>query len=686
MKNKIFNLAILLLFAIPVISQVDRTKPPAAGPAPIIQLGKTETFTLPNGLKVFVIENNKLPKVSFSLLFDYDPILEGDNAGFVKFTGELLKTGTSTKTKDQIDEQIDFIGASLNTSAEGIYASSLKKHSEKLLEILSDILLNPKFNQDELDKLKKQSKTELEAQKEEPNAIANRIGGTILFGKNHPYGELETDKSIDNITIEMCNKFYKTFFKPNVSYLAVVGNTNVQEIKPLIEKYFGKWQKADVPTKKYDAPVIPQNPTVVMYDKENAVQSIINVTYPVDLKPGTEDAIKVKVMNEILGGGVTRLFSNLREKHGWTYGAYSRLSSDPISARFYAFASVRNVVTDSSITEILSEMNKLKSEKVNQDELTLVKNFISGKFALSLEDPQSIASYAVNVEKYKLPKDYYANFLKKVSDVSIEDVLTMSKKYMKPENAYIFVVGNSSDISDKLKKFSKDGKIKYFDFNGNVVNKETTAKAVPTGITAETVVKKYITAIGAEANIKKIEDVKMKMTTTMQGMSLVLSQSQKAPNKSLTEISMNGNVMVKQVFDGVKGQVIQMGNKQDVKDNQLEQVKAKSTLFLETKFAEIGAKLILIGVEQVNGKDAYKVEVDLKDGSKFADFYSVETGLKVKSVSAEEGSVEFSDYKEANGVKFPYTISQTMGPQNMKFNVESIEINTKIKDDVFEIK
>ncbi|HET6226348.1 MAG TPA: pitrilysin family protein, partial [Bacteroidia bacterium] len=303
---------------------LNRAIRPVSGPPPSIKLGDIKSFELPNGLKVFVVENNKVPTVAYSVVLNIHPALEGDAAGLAAVTSDLITSGTKTRSKDQLDNDIDFIGAQLSASTTGLYASALSKQNKKLLEILADVLLNPDFKQEELDKIKKQTLSALAQEKDDPDAIASNVQGVLNFGKNHPYGELTTESTLNNITLEKCNTYFQTYFRPNVAYLAIVGDVKFSEIKPMIEKTFAGWQKAEVPSLIPPLPPIPTKTTVAFVNKPGAVQSVINVTYPVELKPNSDDLIKTKVLNNILGGGFSsRLFMNLREKNGYTYGSYS---------------------------------------------------------------------------------------------------------------------------------------------------------------------------------------------------------------------------------------------------------------------------------------------------------------------------------------------------------------------------
>ncbi len=683
-------LLIILIIISSLNAQLDRTKRPPAGPAPEVRIGEYESFELPNGLKVFVVENHKLPRVTFRLYIDVDPVLEGANAGYVSATGELLRTGTKNRTKDQIDEEIDFIGAELSTSANGIVVSGLEKHKEKILEIMSDIAINANFKQEELDKIKKQMLSALAVSNDEPNSIAQRVSSVLMFGKNHPYGEPQTEESVNSITLEMCKNYYDTYFKPNVAYLAVVGDITKEKAKSLVKKYFGNWQKKDVPKNSYDVPKQPAINKVCLVDRPNAVQSVIAICYPAELKIGSEDEIKASVNNLILGGSATgRLFMNLRESKGYTYGSYSQLKSDHIIGNFIAFAQVRNSVTDSSITEMLKEMKKIRNEKVSQEELEKAKNYLAGEFIRSLENPATIAQFAINTARFNLPKDYYRNYLKNLSAVTIEDVYEMAKKYILPSNAYILVVGNASEISEKLKNFSITGKIEYYDVFGNPY--DPSLKKLPAGLTVEQVLNKYIEVIGGRESIQNVQDRTIKLTGSTQGMNITVTISQRYPNKLLQEIDA-GVFRQKTIFDGQRGIVDVMGQQQELNEEQLESLKEQA-IDAVLDYSKYGIKPELTAIETVNGKDAYKVTLNSSSGKKTIQYYDIESGLLIRTVSnvtTPQGTftqtMDFSDYREVKGVKYPFKYVQSFGPQSIELSVSSIEINKGLPDSLFELK
>ncbi|MBL7828934.1 MAG: insulinase family protein, partial [Saprospiraceae bacterium] len=208
---------------IPVPTGDVRKMAPQAGTAPKIQIGKAETFKLSNGLTVILVENHKLPRVTFRVFVDKDPVLEKDAAGYLEMMGELLGAGTKTRSKAQINQEIDFIGASMSTDANGVSGACLTKHTSKLLEIMSDVLLHPIFPQEELDKAKVQAQSNLASQKDDANAIAGNVGSILRYGKDHPYGEIMTEATLSKITLDPIKAHYNTYFKPGISYLVVTG-------------------------------------------------------------------------------------------------------------------------------------------------------------------------------------------------------------------------------------------------------------------------------------------------------------------------------------------------------------------------------------------------------------------------------------------------------------------------------
>lgn len=678
---------------IPIPSGDVRKKAPVAGTAPMIQIGNAETFKLDNGLTVILVENHKLPKVSYRIFVDYDPVLEKEAAGYLDMTGELLSKGTKTRTKAQIDEQVDFLGASLFSDANGVNGSCLSKHSDKLLTIMADVLLNPTFPQEELDKAKKRAESGLASQKDDANAIAGNVASILRYGKDHPYGEIMTNATLSKINLDQIKNHYNNYFKPNIAYLVVTGDVTKAQVEKQAKQFFGKWSKGEVPAHVYGIPRAPEKTVVDFVHKPGAVQSVLNITYPVDLQPGTPDVIRSRVANSVLGGYFnSRLNANLREGHGWTYGSSSSLNPDKLVGSFNASASVRNAVTDSSIIEALKEMRKLSDEKVGKEELQVVKNVMAGNFSRSLEEPGTVATFALNTARYKLPADYYEKYLEILQNVSAEEVQAMAKKYIRADRAHILVVGNKDDVADRVKQFSADGKINYYDAYGNPV--KMTSNALPPGLTAEQVIEDYLNAIGGRAKINEIKDLQSTATMQVRGPAFGIKTYQKGGDKIAIEMSMNGQTMNKQVYDGVQGAQSAMGQTEALEGEQLGDLKEQAMFSKEAGYKMGGYKLMLKGIEEVNGSNAYWVEVERPDGKKISEYYDTKTSLKVREISNGKGmdgspslqTVEMSEYQEANGVKIPrvMTISGVF-PVPFKVTVTELKVNGGVEDTVFKL-
>jgi predicted Zn-dependent peptidase len=689
MKNlKVFT--ILLFCSVSALAQIDRTKKPEPAPAKEIKIGEYQKFELKNGLKVIVVENDKLPRVAFSLIVDRDPIVESDKVGYLSMVGQLMRSGTTIRSKSQLDEEVDFIGASLSASSNSVFASSLTKHTENLLDLMMDMLFNPSFPEEELNKIKKQTISGLKANQDDPNAISSSIRAALLYGSDHPYGEIQLEEHVENITVSDIQEYYNTYFKPNISYLAIVGDITLKEAKKIAKQRFGSWERGDVQKLTYDMPSAPEGNKVALVNRSNSVQTVLNLSYPINLQPGTPEVIKARVMNQVLGGSsASRFFRNIREEKGFTYGAYSSISSDELVGNFNASASVRTEVTDSSVVEFLYEMERITKEEVNEEELQRAKNVIIGSFGRSLERPQTIASFAINQERYGLDENYYNNYVKNVQSVTKSEVMDIAKAYIKPDNTYIIAVGKTNEIAKKMEQF---GVVTHYNIYGDEV--DPSQAKLPEGLTADMVFNKYLDAIGGKDKLSELKSVKMSMEASMMGQTIQMEISKLAPNKSIMEMKMGGNMMNKQVFDGEKGKISGMGGEKAVEGDEALDMAVNSVLFEEILYLEGELETELIGVETIDGKDAYGIQVKSPSGKSSTRYYDAESGFLIRTTNTMEGpqgaltlSTDYGQYEEVEGVLFPMSIKQPVNPQmKMDIKVSEILINKEVNENLFKVE
>jgi zinc protease len=498
------------------------------------------------------------------------------------------------------------------------------------------------------------------------------------------------------ITLARCTNYYNTYFRPNVAYMAIVGDITAAEVKPMIEKHFGKWEKKDVPVTQYTIPALSATKLtkVAFAPRTAAVQSVVSVTYPIDMKPNNPDVIKARVASTVLGGGSQgRLFLNLREKHAWTYGAYASIKEDELGGSFSATVKCRNVVSDSAVGEILNEMRSMQTDKVSDTTLQSCITYLSGNFAIGLEDPRRVAQYAINIERYNMPKDFYRNYLKNLSAVNADDVIAVSRKYIRPDNANIVVAGSKEEVAAKLAKFSADGKVDFYSYDGKQIEASET-KAAPAGVTADAIFQKYIAAMGGEKAWNSVKDIKIVSSSEMQGMPLTITEVKKAPNMWMQsiDVSMGGAkpmTVQKQAYNGKTGYQEQQGRKSDLAGDDLEDVKEDADWTGELHPEKYGVKRTLKGVEAVNGSDAYIVDVVNAKGKKSVEYYDQKTSLLVRKIQGEGEKMQSSEYKDyrevpgTNGYKIPYQVVESMGGQSFSATVKSVEVNKGIPDTDF---
>ena len=674
--RKLLYSIIGLFTAVTLTAQVtiDRTTAPEPAPARSIELGSAAQFELKNGLKVFVVENHKLPRISMSLILDRDPIVEGAKAGYVSIAGDMIGAGTTSRTKAVLDEEVDFMGANFGTSASSIRVGGLSKYTGQLVDILSDVLLNPTFPQEEFDKLKAQMLSGLQANADDPDAISGNLRGATIYGLEHPFGEVMTEASVEAITVEDCKSYFDAYFRPNIAYMVIIGDITAKDAQKKLKKALKKWAPADVPNHEYAKTEVPTAQRVVMVDKPSAVQSVVWLGNVIDLPHGHPDIEPLRVANQILGGGMSgRLFTNLREDKAFTYGAYSNFGVSELNATFGASAKVRNEVTDSAITEFLNEIVRMRTASVSADDLVAAKASLSGSFGRSLESPASAANFALNIARYDLPADYYNNYLARLDAVTAEDVLRVSNQYMDANHLTITVVGKAQDVAGKLSAF---GAVEYFDANGASTDAPTFL-FTPEGVTKETVVNAFFNAIGGGEAFQNIKELEQEMSLVAPGMPGAVSMYTKkiVPSYYVTEQSMQGMTLMKVEYkDGQANSSGMRGNATLEGEELASTAKEAKYVISELEWLEDMSAITFDGQTLMGGKDVYQIT----DGDA-VHYFDVATGLLHMSTETTEGpegdvtvTTVYDSWQEVNGLTFVKSISQSAGPQSFTVTVDKV--------------
>lgn len=675
MKKQFTYIAAAFLFAGMLSAQkTDLNAMPKPGPTPVINIAKPKTFQLSNGLTVMVVENNKLPRVNTTLSMDRPPYFEGNVTGVSQIMAEQLENGTTHLSKDEFNKKVDFLGANLNFSANGAASNSLSKYFPEVLGLMADAIVNPKFSAEEIQNSKERTLEGLKADEKNASSIAARVSNALMYGKNTSRGEFETVESISKIQLADVQNIYSKYYAPDNAYLVIVGDVKFDQVKPLIEKAFGSWKKSNTKFNALEPASNVSKTEINVVDVPSAVQSVLSVSNLNTLTMKDPNYFPATIANYILGGGgEARLFMNLREKNGFTYGAYSDMNASKYSPEFSAETSVRNEVTDKAVKELMNELNAIST--VKPEELANAKAKLKGSFIMSLEKPETIARFALNQKVQNLPDDFYTNYLKSIDKVTAADVSNAVKATILPNQSRIFIAGKASDIAEGLEKLGYP--VKYFDKEANPVTKPA-AQKIDANVTISSVADQYIKAIGGLAAVQKVTSITTDATTKVQGMDMSMKLIQAKGGKMAMEMKMMGNTLQKIIFDGKDGYSETQGKKAPLSDKQ-KAAMAEPELFPELAFAK-SSELKLAGIEKYNNEDSYVVK-----GSKQTYYYSVKTGLKTGEIKAGEGGsipTSFADYKEVSGVKLPFTIIQNMGGMDINLTVQSYQLN-QAKDSDF---
>jgi predicted Zn-dependent peptidase len=686
MKTKFYTILAFLFVTVSITAQIDRSQQPKPGPAPKISLEKPTEYELKNGLKILIVENHKLPRVSYNLTIDRDPIIEGDKAGVTSLLGSMLGNGTTNISKDDFNEEVDFLGARLSFGFSGGFASSLTKYSDRILQLLADAAMNPLLTSEEFSKEKDKLLEGLKSQAKSVDAVAGRVGGALSYGAEHPYGEFVTEESVNSVSFDDIQSYFTKYFGPNDAYLVVIGDVNTKEVYKRIKKYFGKWKKAsDISSFVPEANKNVEALEINFVDMPNAVQSNISITSNVKLKMSDADYHAVLIANKIFGGGFNSYLNmNLREANGWTYGARSSVGTDKYISRFSAGAAVRNAVTDSAIVETIKEIKRFQSEPVEASALANAKAKYVGDFVLALERPSTIAQYAISTKINELPEDFYATYLEKINAVSIEDVQRVANKYFTADNARFIVVGKGSEVVANLEKLGIP--IKYFDKYANPTEKPEFSKPIPEGVTASSVMTSYIEAIGGKAAVESVQTMLFNAEVTIEGAPFKPTAVIKsmAPNKSSMEMSIAGmGTIMKQKFDGTTGYAEQQGMKQPMSEEDVAEQASQKGLFPEAHYT--ADEIELMSLSDLDGTDVYKIKV--KGVSESFRYYDANSGLLLREEATEEAQGQsvttitvHSDYRAVDGVMIPFGRKITAGPQVFGFNASEVVVNSGVTE------
>ena len=672
--------------------KVDRSKKPVAGPAPVISIKDPVIFNLSNGMTILVVENHKVPKVRAILNIDAGVIKEGSKAGVMDLMGQMLGEGTTSMDKSKFDESVDIIGADVNLNFSGGSASALTRYFDKAFMLMADALKNPSFPEESFKKIQSQTITGLKQNEKRAATIAERVNTALSYGKQTALGEFTTEQSVKGLSLDDIKEAYKNYITPSRSYLTFIGDITPATAKALAEKAFANWTGV-----KLTLPVIAdvQNPSkteIDFVDVATAVQAELRVGNLVTNPLNGSDYHALVLANYILGGGAeSKLFMNVREKHGFAYDAHSVMGSGRFQNLFTAVTQVRTDKADSAAAEVISEILNMRDGKITEDELNNAKAVYNGLFALRMENPAITATYASNILINNLPKDFYRTYLQKINSLTVADIQRVAKNYFNESNARIVIVGNGSKILPNLTRLGYPIK-KYDRFADPVIDKPAEVKAdesvkTTDKVSAFNIVEDYLKAIGGKEEVKKVNSLSATISLEMQGRSFTGSEKIMSPNKHLTELKMGEMIIMRSVFDGTKGYQQQGPQKNDLNEGETKEALDDKGVIPQLYYIGADYKTEYIGSGKIGEETTYRLKVVMPSGRLSIQEYSSKTGLLLKEETTTKDAdtdtpltIEYKNYKKAGNIMMPYEITRNEGGQEYTIIYTDIKINEGVTE------
>jgi len=447
-----------------------KTVPQPLSPVKFTVPGFQKT-TLANGLKIVVVPDSRLPLVSYRLAFNWGDVNDPQGlAGVSSAVASMLNEGTFEYSSRQLADQIERLGASIAVHASDDFtilsASALSLYGSEILRLAAEMVLRPTFPEDELDLYRRNTVEHLKFQRSQPGFLANEQAARLIFG-NHPYSRVSPSaEDVEKLTREELQRVHSTALIPNNATFVVVGDVDREGIVKEIDDLFGGW-----PAGEFTAPVFAGLPeraqrTLTIVDRPGSAQSNI-VLANRSTDRNTPDYFPLIVMNQVLGGGASsRLFMNLREEKGYTYGAYTRLDLKRLGGDFEATAEVRTAVTGDSLKEFFYELDRIRNEGVPAEELNDAKNFLTGVFPIRAETQEGMTNLIVNQVLYDLPDDSLQTYRSNIEAVSADDVRRVADLYVRPAEMAVVIVGDAKEIMPQAEKYASS--VEIYDTEGNL--------------------------------------------------------------------------------------------------------------------------------------------------------------------------------------------------------------------------
>lgn len=654
---------------------------------PLSTAVKFTDFKLENGLRVIVLNDTTLQGFSANLLVDYPLVFEGELKGVSTLVGQLLGTGTKLHNKTEIDSLLHLSSCTMNAMGQQLQLQGALEKREAILSLLAEMVQQATFPEQEVERLKAALKRITEATDTSVTTSSNQLSNQLIFGADHPYGERISIENLANISPETCQQFYQKYYRPIVSYLVLAGNIQAKEARFLVEKYFGNWRvQGAMFAAFYNPAPLPLKTRLSFVNMPAAPAVGLEIGYAIPLRPGMEDELKVALLKQVLDEKLVRASWN-------PLGNIVSAVADPQVGIFRVSPSVLPPErVEEAINDILVTLSNVRNQLVDQQTLAAAKANLTSQYLMYhdlLMHQEGRAGKALSIVRFKLPRNYYDNYLQRLNELTAADLLEVAREYLLPGRAHIVLAGDQA-IAPSLARFAGDGKVHYYTKEGQEIESMDLELATE-NITAKEVVEAYLAAIGGRSRLTEVKDLTWEAAAKVQEEALVMTRIKKNDEMFFGQLRIGDMNILKIFFDGQSARVFQ-GNQEDedVSEEDLEKFRTYAVIFPELKYHDQGYQLKVAGSAVLNNHNVHILDVITPSGKSSSQYFDTSTGFLVRSVTEEDGKIQiwdYSDYRAVDGVKFPHqSVLTGLLEQPLLFHVKSLKLNQAVTDDLFKIE
>ncbi len=656
-----------------------------------IKLEKVQFFRLKNGLRVYVLARPSDAFVQYALHFYGTPQIDDDFIGIQELTSDLMQTGTTKRSKEKLQVDLASLNAEIKNNNSLLHLKGLKKNDEQLLELFSEMVLFPSFSVEEMSILKAQKKAQIALSNDRADEVLNRISAKINYANSPSTNSILTEEIVQSSTAGDCKIFYESYLKPNLCYLGITGDVDVEELKIRLEQLLGTWEANTKNTFSTPSVTPPAKTIFSILNNDYHPLAHLALTHTIPISPNHPDAFKLKVLNAVLGETIfSRLQQQLVDQKKYVSTVHSQLTQDVSHTILTIQLKPDHKYIDSTIQYLLKALHSLQNEKNDWREIVSAKNYLIGDFISSLEDPQTLIQIAINTDRWNLPPNYYQDYLYQLNRVSIKDVFDAANKYLRPGKAHIVIVGNKNEILNSITKI-KQIPYQILDVYGNKEDDIQHNKWM--ALNAKSVIQNYIKAIGGKTSLRKINSIYTTQEATSNNQIMVIEKIKKMPDKYLLRVKV-GEIIVQEIlFNGINAVEKNSQMLRNIKGREFDLLENDVYINPEKSYDTLLNHLVLKGIEKINDEMTYVVEIMNKKKRIIYEYFSVNTNLKVRTlippnanISGRSQTITYAEYKPFDNVLFPTSIVIKNPESETMVSVKSIRLNEKIADDLFTIQ